>query len=737
MSDDDEDNFSMGVTPVRRTRGATSTARLAAAGRGSVARPVGTSGRGLGLMSVARRGKAGKLSIVIVKEKEVDSVLCGGKVGSGGSMCVRPKRKCETATHKMKATFETANASPSGEYVVVAANGEAVYVSLIVPVEKFGNKLDTYLEESRTMMEWETILRSLKVAEDADLEEVIVSHEKVTSDALEREMTGALSPVKRMPREELDDIETDFDISSTFISVGGEAGDELREERAAITEMQGQLTSIVNQVVTLKTHPPKDLYQDLIAVRNLIGEHSEGMGPETIMQTLARLNTKLEGLLAIQLTSVEQKQLQVILTKHGSKLELLTKKICLKLGDHVRQELTPILDKVEDLETIVTEFASQSPGYLGRNTQVIELEEDPFHMGPSATRAASVQPQAGTTSESFQGHTQTPELIEATNQIKVLREEVAKLKEEFGDKPLTVGGVQFRSKQALQSWLILNVDGPEADLKVKSNDAYVCFIDASGLLALTFGGLGEESTLEREANVIKCDYMSPEEQSFQDAYKCSLPKVFGKVSLSKGTTIDSRVLPACKTYDDFESALSYESYKTSLENEVQHQAELLRDKAKDRLTETGYNVACVCINHSEAFITKLLSWMSVTYLGLCKQSGPTASKENWLYISHCVRAIFTGLYNKRRGGYAKESMHKVIWSCLETIPLEKEFLKANFSAHPTVAHVLNLHLQTSAVMKSQFEHELTEMKKAMAKMTIAVTNSEKKADKALTASGKK
>ena len=79
-------------------------------------------GGGLGL-SVARRGKAGKLSIIVVKEKDVGSVLCGGRIGSGGSMCVRTKRQCTVATHKMKATFETANASQSGHYVVVAANG--------------------------------------------------------------------------------------------------------------------------------------------------------------------------------------------------------------------------------------------------------------------------------------------------------------------------------------------------------------------------------------------------------------------------------------------------------------------------------------------------------------------------------------------------------------------------------------------------------------------------------------
>ena len=158
---------------------------------------------------------------------------------------------------------------------------------LIVPVEKFGDKLEVYLEDLRTMMEWETILSSLKVAEDEDLEEVIGSHKKVTSDALEWETTGALSPMKRILQADLEDIETELDISSTFISVGGELGDEVREEHAAISKMQGQLTSIVNQVVTLKTHPPKDLYQDLVGVRNLIGTYSEGMGLETIMETLA------------------------------------------------------------------------------------------------------------------------------------------------------------------------------------------------------------------------------------------------------------------------------------------------------------------------------------------------------------------------------------------------------------------------------------------------------------------
>ena len=112
MSEDEEDFFAMGaphdvVACIASWIGCTSFRYI---------------GGGLGL-SVARRGKAGKLSIIVVKEKDVGSVLCGGRIGSGGSMCVRTKRQCTVATHKMKATFETANASQSGHYVVVAANG--------------------------------------------------------------------------------------------------------------------------------------------------------------------------------------------------------------------------------------------------------------------------------------------------------------------------------------------------------------------------------------------------------------------------------------------------------------------------------------------------------------------------------------------------------------------------------------------------------------------------------------
>jgi hypothetical protein len=74
---------------------------------------------------------------------------------------------------------------------------------------------------------------------------------------------------------------------------------------------------------------------------------------------------------------------------------------------------------------------------------------------------------------------------------------------------------------------------------VKTNDAYVCFPDATGLLALAFIDIGGESNLAYEAAVTKAEYVSPEEAAYQDSYKSNLPKVFGKATLVGGTRGDT------------------------------------------------------------------------------------------------------------------------------------------------------------------------------------------------------
>jgi hypothetical protein len=205
---------------------------------------------------------------VIVKEPELGVVLCGGKIGKhGGSMCLKKANECMVVSHrKMLARFESAVTSESGCYVVVATSSmeEAVYVSLIVPVEKFEDKLETYLDDRRSMIEWESILRSIRDS-NGDLEEIMASHVKVTTDAIKREVHGTVSPIKQLRADQIDAIEAAYDATSSFIAVGGEDGSKIREEQAAINDLQMQVGTVAMEV-QLRTHPPKDIHQDLVRV---------------------------------------------------------------------------------------------------------------------------------------------------------------------------------------------------------------------------------------------------------------------------------------------------------------------------------------------------------------------------------------------------------------------------------------------------------------------------------------
>jgi hypothetical protein len=125
-------------------------------------------------------------------------------------------------------------------------------------------------------------------------------------------------------------------------------------------------------------------------------------------------------------------------------------------------------------------------------------------------------------------------LIELTNAVKVTtsRRRIT-LKGRSWRPTNRRHGVQFQ--KCVHSSLITNVNGPADKMLVKTNDSYVCFPDATGLLALAFIEIGGESNLAYEAAVTKAGYVSLEEVAYQDYYKSNLPKVFGKSVLVGGT----------------------------------------------------------------------------------------------------------------------------------------------------------------------------------------------------------
>jgi hypothetical protein len=53
---------------------------------------------------------------------------------------------------------------------------------------------------------------------------------------------------------------------------------------------------------------------------------------------------------------------------------------------------------------------------------------------------------------------------------------------------------------------------------------------------------------------------------------------------------------------------------------------------------------------------------------------------------------------------------KIFWGTLQAIRVMRKFRETNFAAHPALSHILNLHLQDNAVIKSEMKAALDKIK---------------------------
>jgi hypothetical protein len=135
---------------------------------------------------------------------------------------------------------------------------------------------------------------------------------------------------------------------------------------------------------------------------------------------------------------------------------------------------------------------------------------------------------------------------------------------------------------------------------------------------------------------------------------------------------------------------------------------------------------------SRDFLNRLSSWITQSYQDLVNRGG--SAKEAWAYVSHCVRAIFDLLYKARvagRGPFLDDSRRQagMVWGALQCHSVCRSLMEANFSSHPTLSHILNLHLRDNAVMASSLEA----LTKRVDKMDVEIKGTKKTAEKALSA----
>ena len=240
-------------------------------------------------------------------------------------------------------------------------------------------------------------------------------------------------------------------------------------------------------------------------------------------------------------------------------------------------------------------------------------------------------------------------------------------------------------------------------------------------MALKLGTTLEDAAADADfkSKVRKNGYTTIDEANVASSFSRSLPAFFGKP-----TPTESRKLPALKTADAWEPKTMVDGARDVLDRLLVAAGRELQSVSMDFLSDEGLLVAQSCIQSAVKFVTDLSTWMSREYVELLKRGG--SEVECWCLISHCVRAVFKDLHEARMPGRGphltpEDRAASSIWGCFQSHLKMQEFEKVGFSAHPTLSHILNIHLRGHTVSKATFDKLLVRLAAVEAGGTTTAT----------------
>ena len=671
-----------------------------------------------------------------VLSKDDRDELCMGEIGSIGKFCVDPE--CTTEAHKeQEFEIDPPSISVSDTYVFVAFSETILLKSWCLPVELFDN-LELYTTQTRVWEDWEVLFRELGKRASLSDDDIGAEEVEKVSKVLKR-LGQHISlmpegPAKRLKmqfirekvekkytRDLLITVDPEDEVLPTHLNTIVKEVNALRQD-ALENEIMQEAADIPN------------IHMHLSAIGNVMGARDESSDPRPIMDHLRLLGTTTNELVAstsgidasvkllsnVALTGVEHKGVADLFKKYGAKdhkpdstfqnfandifVGLQTYLIPLTTwvsrwttpkGKEVMQGLdAKILDFEAKLLKLSTEVAVVAGAGGGSSTP---LQSAFGGLGLNATLTPGVNNPAPTVG------------IQATfeSRFKAVEDEVAALK--FGTKSVSVNGQMFSSKADVAAWLKLNGSNPQG---------YLFCVDVPSFLAMAFTGCKDmQSKVQLEVMANKSKYRTPEHMLVTNSFGTKIPEVFTK---GKSLT-DPMMLAAMPTFLEFDGTIPSTGFRFTFETlakEYRLQAEVF---ASGSLGYMGASVAHGCIAEAVAFLIRLLEWMAATYADLQKVS-PGAGGDNWKYVCHCVRVVFEVIHDSRRigGGRANDSAG-TMWGCLQGIRGAREILAKGISAHPTVANVLNIHMQKRSMMREEHETIQAATGKAMSSLREDVT----------------
>jgi hypothetical protein len=665
--------------------------------------------------------------------------FCGGVIGKAGhKMCITAG--CRIAAHVgRKAEFPTED-----EVVFIGcSNGsggngddpQSVHLQPWVRTVLIGDNLERYLEERRSVLDWETLFVGLNsITGGAGGVQQLEEDLERLSKKLDVEMAESKTPFKKRTKLEVVSPSEEFESVDEFaVELIGELGQDFLKDgslRKVVQQLSNGVGEIVKRAETNRnairtlSHETRDELEmvdvKLSKIHSLLGKRGREDGTLSAFGVLQNLEEQVESLRteiqpAVDLAtvapqqSVRQKQ-EIFEAMQAACNPLFQLFLKVSSDEHKPGDLIDRkFQKIEaELSRMTATVAREGGGgrLLPGSNQGGELSPSPPRLNPfglSGMPSDKLHHPEVSPPQPFRLGTQSNGRgipVDTEARFHTVEAQIAELKNQMQAKSVTMGGRSFKSRAEVKAWAALNA---------RAGPSYVFFVDVHSLMALKLGTTLEDAAADAdfESKVRKNGYTTIDEANLASSFSRSLPSFFGKP-----TPTESRKLPALKTAEAWEPKTMVDGAREVLDRLLVAAGRELQSVSMDFLQGEGLLVAQSCIQSAVKFVTDLSTWMSREYVELLKRGG--SEVECWGLIAHCVRAVFEDLHEARMPGRGphltmEDRAASSIWGCFQAHLKMQEFEKLGFAAHPTLSHILNMHLRDHTVSKATYDKLLVRM----------------------------
>jgi hypothetical protein len=347
-----------------------------------------------------------------------------------------------------------------------------------------------------------------------------------------------------------------------------------------------------------------------------------------------------------------------------------------------------LLKRVTDLERTVVELRSSKADTISK-AKMTTWREPPAST-PSLSWSLSTEPSADTTGASgITGGGQEEQEIQF--KFRVLERRITDLESQVGGASLVVAGSEFKSIADAGAWL-------KANAPVEGDYAY--FIDAHGLMALAYGrGSTAVEVLKMDEYKEKLKYTSIDAALVAAGFQIAIPEFFGV----KTSDQSAKALPGLAKGKDWDAKDGDRGLRYDIGRKCMAVYMDRSTRTQFSLSTVANLIASTMLTEAHEFVATLITWINM-FLTDRGNKGDD-EQETIQHMSHAIRTICEMLHAAQAPGRGPfrpgEKGVKIFGGTLQALVVMRELRMSNFSAHPALSHILNLHLQDNAVTKSE------------------------------------